>query len=453
MFTTCYPSQSTGRVGVALVLIAAVAALSALLPTPVQAQTEAVIHNFTYSTFTPQLGCPPGTVNANPHTGLLFYKGHLYGTTPEGGTGAKLVADSDDGMVFQLTAPKSAGTPWKEKTLHSFVPDISPDDGAFPCSRLIESNGVLYGTTMLGGNGIGTIFALTPPITGQTTWTETILYTFMGESDGEEPFDGLVMGGSGGLYGVTRLGLSGINTPAVFKFADGEITHLTKTSDCTNPKGDPCIYNGDLLLDSSTGSLFGTTQNGGVNGYGNVFELTPSGGIWNYTDLYDFTGGSDGATPNGGLAGGAGDLFGTTQGGGGGTGSDGGGVLFELRQEIGGDPLYTLIVQHTFDGGVAADGAVPGAGLYKDVAGTLWGTTEYGGPFRLHFETYGTIFELYPDPVVVHEWHYAEVYAFAGEPDGAYPQGLLTEDKKGNLYGTTNAGGSANGGTVFQFTP
>jgi uncharacterized repeat protein (TIGR03803 family) len=441
MFTYGYARQQLSKPAFSLPL--ALVTLCILSPLPARAQTETVLYSFNYPTYPPGVGCPPGSANAYPHAGLLMYNGHIYGSIPEGGPGAKRVPDSDDGMVFRLSTPKSGGTPWSKDNLHNFVPAISPGDGAFPCSRLIENNGVLIGTTMSGGNNWGTIFALTPPGVGETAWTESILYSFLGLSDGGEPFDGLVMAKNGAMYGVTRLGNEGINTPAVFEFFNGVITQLTNTVEIT--------YNGDLLLDETTGSLFGTTQNGGAHGYGNVFQLTPSGGSWAMNDLYDFTGGSDGATPNGGLAGRAGDLFGTTQGGGTATGSAGGGVLFELRQEIAGNPLYTLIVQHTFTG--ASDGAVPSAGLYKDATGTLWGTTMYGGPLRLHFATYGTIYKLYPDRTIVNDWHYDQVYSFAGEPDGAYPQSLLTEDKNGNLYGTTNEGGTANDGTVFEFTP
>jgi uncharacterized repeat protein (TIGR03803 family) len=456
MLSHAHSTQYAKRAELTLLLTVAVAALGILAAIPARAQTETVLYSFTYSpSALGGFGCPPlplsGSPNEQPHEGLLFYNGALYGTTPEGGAGIKKDPDSDDGMVFRLTKPKSGGTSWNEQTLHSFTPY---DDGSYPCSRLIERNDAppytgysLIGTTVGGLNGYGTIFALTPPATGQTGWTENILYTFKGESDGREPFDGLTIGSDGSLYGVARLGTDGIAYPSVFQLTpDGTLVTLAVNYDGV-------VFNGDLLLDSATGLLFGTTQNGGAYGYGDVFELIPSvAPPNNIIDLYDFTGGSDGASPNGGLKGGTGDLFGTTQGGGDGTGSDGGGVLFELRQEIAGNP-YTLIVQHTFSGGVAADGAVPGAGLYKDSTGTLWGTTEYGGVFRRNFATYGTIFKLYPDPVVVHEWHYAVAYDFAGEPDGAYPQSLLTEDKKGNLYGTTNAGGSANEGTVFQFTP
>jgi uncharacterized repeat protein (TIGR03803 family) len=114
---------------------------------------------------------------------------------------------------------------------------------------------------------------------------------------------------------------------------------------------------------------------------------------------------------------------------------------------IAGNP-YTLFVQHTFSGGLI-DGSLPTAGFYKDANGTFWGTTTTGGSDNM-----GTIFELYPDRLVFERWHYLDVYSFAGGPnDGANPQGLLREDNSGNLYGTTNAGGSAGEGVVFRLKP
>ena len=445
MFTNCHPAPLPRRTEVALLLTAAVVALAILLPIPARAQQETVLYNFNYpiSPLSP-LGCPPlpgEPVNEKPHTGLLFYKGQLYGTTPEGNAGTR----AGDGMVFRLTQPASGGTPWNEQTLHSFQPEGV--DGLYPCSRLIENNGTLYGSTLAGGNGgFGTIFALVPPATGQTAWTEYQLYTFLG-SDGAQPYDGLTMGSDGSLYGVTRAGLDGsYNYPSVFQLTPTG-TLITLAS---NTQG--IVYNGDLLLDSTTGDLYGTTQNGGpptengnpTIGNGNVFKLTFNGDRWLYEDLYDFTGGADGATPKGGLVGGPGDFFGTTQGGGNGTGTSGDGVLFELRQLIAGNP-YTLIVQHTFLN--QPDGSTPTADLYQDAKGTFWGTTTLGGSSNL-----GTIFELYPDRVIVDRWHYLEDYSFTGGTnDGANPQSSLTADSTGALYGTTNSGGSANEGTVFRF--
>lgn len=451
MFSHCYPAHRHIRKEAALLLTAAVVAFI-LLPAPARAQTETVLYNFNYGIYPPlnPYGCPPGSSNARPHTGLLFYKNLLYGTTPLGGVGQGRAPDSDDGMVFRLVKPASGGTPWKEQTLHSFIP-VPDVDGLYPCSRLIEKNGVLYGTTK-GGSAFGTVFALIPPATGQTSWTENVLYTFLGESDGGQPYDGLVMDNGGSLYGVNRGGNFGVTGPTVFQLtAAGTLNPILTNKDivCMKP---PCIFNGDLLLDSTTGALFGTTHNGGAFGFGNVYQLTPSGGTWIYDDLYDFTGFGDGANPNGALVGGPGDLFGTTQGGGDPTACEPGdigngcGVLFELRQLIAGNP-YTLIVWHSFLN--KPDGSTPVAGLYQDPKGTLWGVTKVGGSNNL-----GTIFELFPDRLIVDRWHYLEVYSFkGGTTDGANPEDLLTEDTTGNLYGTTNGGGSVGEGIVFQLKP
>ena len=428
---------------VVCLLTAAVVALSILLPIPAQAQTETVIYNFAYPTHT-FTGCPPGSYNVYPHTGPLFYKGNLYSTAPEGGTGEKGVPDTADGTLFRLAPPKAGGTSWTRKTLHSFDGDPTPPmDGTYPCSHLLEKNGVLYGTTIGGGlKDAGTVFSLTPPGTGQTAWTETILYNFTGQEDGAQPFDALVMDSNGTLYGVT---MSGINGPGVFELVPNGSGSYYEDTLAANSLS--YVYNGGLLVAESPLSLFGTTQDGG-KGYGNVFQLTLTADGWTMNDLYDFNGSGDGAYPNGGLKGAPGDLFGTTQGGGNGVGYSGDGVLFELRQEIGGSPLYTLIVWHTFNGS-QADGATPDAALHQDASGTLWGTTTVGGVNNL-----GTIFELYPDRTIVHDWHYKLLYSFAGgTTDGANPEGVLTEDKNGNLYGTTNAGGSENEGTLFEFTP
>ena len=448
IFTDCYPAQWPRRAEVALIVF--VAALAILLPIPVRAQTETVLYNFTYPAPPAAANCPPtGSLYGEPHSGLLVHNGHLFGTTVGGGAGVKGEPDTKAGTLFRLTKPKSGGTPWTKKTLQSFIDQYPTfDDGTYPCSRLIESNGILYGSTLYGGlYGFGTVFSLTPPGTGETAWTETVLYNFTGGSDGAEPYGALAVDGNS-FYGVSVLNPGADNSGGVVfqLYPSGssyqEITLLSNT--------DGVLYNGDLLMDAtagSTGAVFGTTQYGGAHGYGNVFQLALSGPLSSrYSDLYDFTGGGDGAYPNGGLGGSAGDLFGTTQGGGTGDG-EGDGILFELRQLTAGNP-YTLFVQHTFNG-PDVDGSSPNAGLYQDATGTFWGTTTLGGTNNL-----GTIFELYPDRYVVHEWHYLETYSFAGgTTDGANPESPLTEDKTGNLFGTTIAGGSAGQGVVFQLKP
>jgi hypothetical protein len=86
------------------------------------------------------------------------------------------------------------------------------------------------------------------------------------------------------------------------------------------------FYSGNLLLDHA-GNLYGATYSAGAYQYGNVFRLTLSDGNWTYTDLYDFTGGNDGANPIGSLIlDSSGNIFGTTANG----GADGYGVAFEI---------------------------------------------------------------------------------------------------------------------------
>ncbi|HEX8814220.1 MAG TPA: choice-of-anchor tandem repeat GloVer-containing protein [Terriglobales bacterium] len=445
MFTHRHRTPQSSRALAALSSLAAIIVAVALTAIPAHAQTETDLYDFKYQT-SPGGGCPPGSGNVLPYTGLLYHDGHLFGTTPEGGAGEKGAPGTKDGMVFKLTPAKSGEPPWVKKTVHSFI--NSQTNGSDPCSRLIEYKGVLYGTTIGGGQyGYGTFFSMSPPPTGGTTWTPQILYNFTGKADGGQPFGGLASDENGIFYGAGYSGVNGANGGVIFEIncTSGNCLETTLLS---NDQG--VIYNGDLLLDPGTGNLFGTTSNGGAlcaPGYGNVFQVVYTGGKWVCNDLYHFTGDSDGAYPNGGLGGFTGDLFGTTSGGGNGSNGAGDGVLFELRELTPGNP-YELFIQHTFAGSTG-DGANSTAGLYQDGNGAFWGTTPVGGANGL-----GTVFELYPDRYKVHVWYYKEVYSFAGGfTDGAYPQSQLTGDLSGNLYGTTNEGGAANQGIVFEFTP
>jgi uncharacterized repeat protein (TIGR03803 family) len=144
------------------------------------------------------------------------------------------------------------------------------------------------------------------------------------------------------------------------------------------PGDDGQYPEGGLVFDKA-GNLYGTTSGGGEALYGTVYELSPSDGGWTETVLYSFcTGCANGSSPIGSLVIDAeGDLYGTTYAGGSGCGGGGGcGTLFELSPGAGG---WTETVLYTFSGG---DGAYPIAGLVFDKAGNLYGTTPYGGPAR-----------------------------------------------------------------------
>ena len=196
---------------------------------------------------------------------------------------------------------------------------------------------------------------------------------------------------------------------------------------------------GGVIFDSA-GNLYGTAAAGGdykacTYGCGVVFELTPSSGGWIQTTIHTFNG-KDGDNPAGTLVfDQAGSLYGTTQFG----GADNRGVVFELTPTTGGG--WTEKVLHSFAGD---DGELPHSGLIMDAAGDLYGTTEFGGS-----RGQGVAFELLPTST---GWRHKVLRNFGLH--GIRPYGGLVLDQMGNLYGTTTGGGNTiGGGVVFELTP
>jgi uncharacterized repeat protein (TIGR03803 family) len=192
---------------------------------------------------------------------------------------------------------------------------------------------------------------------------------------------------------------------------------------------------------------------------GNLLGTTPYGGAsaggtvfkvvpkGRETVLYSFAIGSDGNAPLAGLIKDkAGNLYGTTYEGGDTSCYNGYGCGTVFKLT----PDGTETVLYAFQGG--SDGAVPQASLIMDEAGNLYGTTVRGGNIS-DCDRYGcgTVFKLAPDGTET------ALHAFAGGPnDGANPVGDLIADKKGNLYGTTAEGGRAGGdgaGIAFKLVP
>jgi len=314
------------------------------------------------------------------------------------------------GLLAIAAQPASAQS---EIVLYSFTGGA---DGANPCAALIrDTEGNLYGTTWVGGaDGQGTVFEVTP------TGTERVLHSFAANADGAEPCAALVRDAEGNLYGTTYLG--GFFGGTVFKVAPtGTETVLYSFAgepDGANPYA--------ALVQDGQGNLDGTTIFGGVSDYGTVFELTPTGA---QKVLYNF-GGAHGENPYAALAlDGQGNFYGTTYFG----GAHGHGTVFEVTR------IGTEKVLHSFAAG--ADGAGPFAGLVRDTAGTLYGTTIFGG-----VSGHGTVFEITPTGAE------KVLYSFGGELDGANPYAALVLDGHGNLYGTTYAGGAHGQGTVFEVT-
>ncbi len=253
---------------------------------------------------------------SQPGTGNLYLDaaGNLYGTTFYGGSGS---CNGGCGVVFELS-PSSGG--WTENILYSFT---GASDGASPeAGVILDSAGNLYGTCTGGGVGYGTVYQLTP---SGSAWTENTLYAFTGSNDGSAPEGGVIFDQTGNLAGTAAYGGSG-NGGTAFELSPssgGWNYSLMYSLNGNNTVG-PIA---SLAIDTA-GNLYGTTLSDGAYGYGSVFELTPSQSGWIYTDLHDFQGGSnDGASPSGVVAlDVSGNLYGTTISG----GTSGYGVVWEI---------------------------------------------------------------------------------------------------------------------------
>lgn len=203
-----------------------------------------------------------------PYGGLAIdAHGNLYGTTSTGGSGS---CNGGCGTVFKITPSGS------KSILYSFK--AAPDGNDPSAGLILDSAGNLYGTTITGGShGDGAVFKLTP------SRVETVLYSFAGGTDGNQPVAPLVMDGKGNLYSTTASGgsscsVNSLGCGTVFKLSsDGTETVLHRFSggvDGWNPQA-------GLVLDSK-GNLYGTAVNGGdfgvacpAYGCGTVFKLTP----------------------------------------------------------------------------------------------------------------------------------------------------------------------------------
>ncbi|MBY0522985.1 MAG: hypothetical protein K2R98_06285 [Gemmataceae bacterium] len=354
---------------------------------------------------------------------LLDGAGNLFGTTYDGGI-------SNGGGVFELS-PAGGGS-YNRTTVATF----DEFNGTAPQAGLVrDSSGNLFGTAAYGGPsavgifpGDGTVFKLTPAAGGGYDLTNLVLFN---GTNGANPFGGLVMDGSGNLFGTTSGGgTSDDGTLFELSPAGGGAYNLTTLVNFTGTNG--ANPHAGLIMDGS-GNLFGTTQGGGTaGGYGTVFELSPTGGGgYNLVTLVSFNS-TNGAQPAGGLVeDSAGNLFGTTLAG----GPANLGTVFELSPVGGG--AYSLATLVSFN---STNGSDPVGGLIRDSSGNFFGTTAGGGP-----SDNGTLFEL--SPVGGGGYNLATLLNF-NFTNGRGPTGL-TADSSGDLFGATSGGGTAAAGTVF----
>jgi uncharacterized repeat protein (TIGR03803 family) len=379
-------------------------------------------------------------------------------------------------LLTTLLAFSTASVAQTESVLYAFS---GGPDGGTPYSTLtLDSAGNLYGTTFSGGAmGVGTVFELSPTSDG---WTETVIFSF-DELDGEGPYGGVIFDAEGNLYGTTAFGGA---------YGKGEVFKLKRTSEggwiednILNFRGsDGQTPQGNIVFDKA-GNLYGTTFYGGKYGNGVVWEVSPIGqGQWFPKTLHSFGSASDdGANPYAGVTlDAAGNLYGTTWIG----GANNSGVVFELRPKSTG-PWYEQIL-YSFTGAGSVGGLIfdkkgnlygttfddlvfeltpasdhqwtettlatvassPESTLAFDSTGNLYGTTLNGGNSLM-----GSVFELSPEEGGT--WSQSQLHAFTGGSDGSRADVGVTVDSKGNLYGTTYAGGGtgcggAGCGVVYQ---
>lgn len=339
------------------------------------------------------------------------------------------------GDVFELTRSASG---WTETVLHGFA-DVS--DGIDPMGPLVwDEKGTLLGVTEQGGAmNAGTVFELSPASGG--VWTKSTLYAFSGGTGGGGPV-GLIRDGKGNLYGITLYGGGGsCNCGTVFelKYSKGSWTEIVLYSFLGIPDGRVPI---GLGFDNA-GNLYGTTEGGGIYGAGTVFQMKHLGRHWKESVLHGFTGGADGYLPVAGvIVNQAGNLYGTTIEGGGQGCQDGCGLVFELKHMS--DGKWDELVLHRFrDNG--HEGIYPSAAVIFDSKGNLYGTTYGGGTYGN-----GTAFELMQN--FDGTWIETVIETFIGPSRGSQPN-ALTPGSDGNLYGSAYSGGAYGAGLVFQLSP
>ena len=339
-----------------------------------------------------------GPDGADPTSTLLLdAAGNLFGETLGGGGTAATCSAVGCGTIFELSPGIHGG--WTKSTLHEF---LGGQDGSAPNGGLtLDSAGNLYGTTIQGGgtcaattSGCGTVFELVPVALGH--WKEMTLHRFgISSGDGYAPAGGVIFDPKGNLLGTTALG--------------------------------------------------GSTTGGCGVGCGTVFQLTLSAEKWTESILHLFQG-ADGMNPVAGVIFNlSGSICGTTFQG----GASQSGVVFALSPIAGGGWQFHLV--HQF--GAFAAGLSPRAGLVLDRLGNLYGAAEFGGNDVTQCTTSttsgcGVVFEL---TATSFGWRYRGLYLFTGSSDGNYPAGTPVVDSSGNLFGTTIYRGQTVGtGTVFE---
>ncbi|MBV8345408.1 MAG: hypothetical protein JO190_10510 [Candidatus Eremiobacteraeota bacterium] len=389
------------------------------------------LHDFTFAeTFIGKSGGSAGLIGDPTRA--------LFGVAPAGGDLKCRDGNKGCGFIYELK-PQTGTSPYKEIPLYTFHGKDGLD-GAEPSATLVvgeRGTGVLYGTTVFGGQyGKGTVFRLTPTQTPYK-YKERVIYSFgASKDDGQYPYSS-VTEIHRVLYGTTSAG-GAYNKGIVFGI---------------NVTGSPEIKLHDFggSVDGATpyaglinvgGTLYGTTSAGGTNpSCGTVFSISTSG---SEMVVHDFTGKpSDGCNPLGsGVIAINGVLYGTTSSGGKHNVCDCG-TIYSVSAS------GSERVLHSFSGGGSPEASL------VDYNGVLYGSTFYGGKLpsgkcSLNPNGCGVVFSFDPSGSPP----YAVQFTFSGPRSGggANPAAPLLASG-GNFYGTSSHGGAHGHGEAFELTP
>lgn len=338
------------------------------------------------------------------------------------------------------------GTALHAQDVFTTLVSFDGPNGIQPFDSLVQgTDGDLYGTASHGGISprFGVVFKIV------TEGKLSRLHSFCTVAqcaDGESPEAPLMQAANGKFYGTTSGSGSGPNyCGTVFEItAERKLTtlHTFTGSDGCAPAG----------LIQAAGNLYGTTSDGGVKDAGTVFEITPAGKL---TSLYSFCSlpnCADGKVPLTSLIqGNDGNFYGSTYFGGGSVGnciasqSPSCGTVFKITSAGKLNTLYSFCSLSN-----CADGSGPEASPILDTDGNLYGTTFYGGNCSQNDMGCGTVFKITAAGTLITLYNFCSLTDCA---DGAHPDSLM-QATDGNFYGTTGNGGiSIDGrGTIFKIT-
>ena len=383
--------------------------------------------------------CAAQTAEAQTFTSLFSFRGDPNGHYPFAGVtigdhgnlyGTLTNTQGEYGAVYEL---EHRGSGYTLNTLFTF----DGYNGALPNAGVVFGpQGKLYGTTAGGGGrGFGIVFDLAPLSARCQTiscpWHINLVHAFNGGTDGDWPgYGNLTVDSAGNLWGTTAGGGVAVDGQVYELIRSGGQWTKSTVYSFTGPPNDGGAPYAGVTFDEA-GNIYGTTEAGGVNNVGTVYKLTPTGQDWSESVLYSFSSASGDYPSDTLVIDSSGNLYGTTLLG----GVGGAGTVFQLSPSGG---AWTYSVLYSFSECNMYNG------LAIDSAGTLYGTCPHGGQFGS-----GMVYKLVNSGGT---WTLTDLYDFTDGTDGGYPEGTVTLDSSGNLFGTTEFGGNFNAGTVWEIT-